>query len=358
MIRFVWPICVLLLPALVGAQETEPRLGAKEAAIEAALDQETVFDFTDAPLSAVVEFVKQQYQIQIQLDNKALADAGVGSDTTITRNLHDVKLSSALDLLLGELELTFVIRDEVLMITTKAEAENILSTRVYPVADLVTPLDDDLLIGGRSEFRVLIELIDSAIKPESWDETGGPGVIKEHPKSLSLVISQTYEVHREISTLLKSLRAVDRRLAEQRLDAYAPVADGDEGLQLKVYKLPAIWLVANPAPLGNPNAPPATQPATVPAAGPDGQKPATSPAAPMPQMVGGMGGGGMGGFAVGRINPAAATELARSIPDLIEPESWEGAGGSGVIRAVHGTLVVRQTADVHRQIRRLLQALN
>jgi len=65
----------------------------------------------------------------------------------------------------------------------------------------------------------------------------------------------------------------------------------------------------------------------------------------------------MGGYPVARINRAAA-ELAQLIPDLIEPESWEGAGGDGVIRAIHGTLVVRQTAEVHRQIRRLLQALN
>jgi hypothetical protein len=42
--------------------------------------------------------------------------------------------------MLGEMDLTYVIRDEVLMITTKTEAENMLSIKVYPVGDLVIPI--------------------------------------------------------------------------------------------------------------------------------------------------------------------------------------------------------------------------
>jgi hypothetical protein len=38
------------------------------------------------------------------------------------------------------MDLTYVIRDEVLMITSKTEAENMLSTKVYPVGDLVIPV--------------------------------------------------------------------------------------------------------------------------------------------------------------------------------------------------------------------------
>jgi hypothetical protein len=50
--------------------------------------------------------------------------------------------------MLGELDLTYVIRNEVLMITTKTEAENMLSTKVYPVADLVVPIGTRLGRGG------------------------------------------------------------------------------------------------------------------------------------------------------------------------------------------------------------------
>jgi general secretion pathway protein D len=142
LIRLAWLVCVPLIPALAAAQQAEPRLGEKEATIEAALAQQTVFDFTDKPLSEVIQFVQRKHEIQVQLDTKALADAGVGTDTTITCNVRDVKLSSALELLLGPLDLTHVVRNEVLAITTKSEAEGILSTKVYPVADLITPSDD------------------------------------------------------------------------------------------------------------------------------------------------------------------------------------------------------------------------
>ena len=42
--------------------------------------------------------------------------------------------------MLRDLELTYVIRDEVLLITTVSNAETIMTTKVYPVADLVIPI--------------------------------------------------------------------------------------------------------------------------------------------------------------------------------------------------------------------------
>ena len=58
-IRFAWPVYVLLAPVLLAAQESAPPLGEKEAAIEAALAQPTLLNFVDQPLSDVVEFLRQ-----------------------------------------------------------------------------------------------------------------------------------------------------------------------------------------------------------------------------------------------------------------------------------------------------------
>ena len=130
-----------------------------EAKIAAALLDKTDIDFTEQPLSDVIEYLKTRHEIEIQLDSKALADAGVGSDTTVTRSIKGITLRSALKLLLGELDLTYVIKDEVLMITTKTEAENILSTKVYPVADLVIPIQMPAMGGGgRGMFSVKDDL--------------------------------------------------------------------------------------------------------------------------------------------------------------------------------------------------------
>ena len=60
--------------------------------------------------------------------------------------------------------------------------------------------------GQQADFDSLIELITSTIQPTTWDEVGGPGSIAEFATNLSLVISQTQEVHEQIADLLEQLR--------------------------------------------------------------------------------------------------------------------------------------------------------
>lgn len=122
--------------------------GANEMKIMAALDEKTELDFAEQPLTDVLDYLKQRHDIEIQLDSRAIADEGLGSDVPITRSIKGITLRSALKLLLGELDLTYVIRNEVLFITSKTEALNMLSTRVYPVADLVMPIPKPASGGG------------------------------------------------------------------------------------------------------------------------------------------------------------------------------------------------------------------
>ena len=63
-------------------------------------------------------------------------------------------------------------------------------------------------LGGAAaaDFDSLIDLITSTIAPESWDEVGGPGAIQGFASNLSLVVSQTQEVHEELTDLLDQLR--------------------------------------------------------------------------------------------------------------------------------------------------------
>ncbi len=60
--------------------------------------------------------------------------------------------------------------------------------------------------GAQADFDSLIELITTTVKPQTWDEVGGPGSISEFRNNLSLVISQTEDVHEEIVDLLEQLR--------------------------------------------------------------------------------------------------------------------------------------------------------
>lgn len=60
--------------------------------------------------------------------------------------------------------------------------------------------------GVQADFDTLIELITSTIAPTTWDEVGGPGSIQGFDTNLSLVVSQTQEVHEQIADLLDQLR--------------------------------------------------------------------------------------------------------------------------------------------------------
>ena len=166
----------------------------KPTRLESALDDKTEFDFFDQPLSDVIEYVKAMHDIEVQLDGKALEDAGIGSDTTITLSIKGVTLATALDLALRSLDMTYVTQGEILMITSRFAAREMVSPQVYQVDDLVSG----------SDFRTLISAIKCSVTPRDWDDEGGPGNILTHNKSL--VILQTQEAHREIASLLKSMR--------------------------------------------------------------------------------------------------------------------------------------------------------
>ena len=114
--------------------------GSAEQAIYDALEDDTHFEFIETPLSDVVAYLQDLHKVQIQLDTKSLDGVGIGTDTPISRSLTGISLRSALRLLLKDLELTYVIQDEVLMITTPEVAEENLITKVYPVGDLVLPI--------------------------------------------------------------------------------------------------------------------------------------------------------------------------------------------------------------------------
>ena len=60
--------------------------------------------------------------------------------------------------------------------------------------------------GVVADFDSLIDLITSTIAPTTWEEVGGQGAIESYRNNLSLVISQTEDVHDQIRDLLEQLR--------------------------------------------------------------------------------------------------------------------------------------------------------
>jgi hypothetical protein len=114
--------------------------------------------------------------------------------------VSDLPLEAALDVLLVQYDLTFVVRASGLWITTPEEAEVTLDMRVYDVSSIIGR-------GWNVDFDSLIEPITSSIVPTTWEEVGDHGSIHPisvHGRSL-LVVSQTDEAHGEISSLMRAL---------------------------------------------------------------------------------------------------------------------------------------------------------
>ncbi|HUY87249.1 MAG TPA: hypothetical protein VMV10_00795 [Pirellulales bacterium] len=355
------------------AESSRPAPSANEAKIIAALDEKTELEFVDQPLSDIVEYLRERHDIEIQLDNRALTDEGIGSDTPVTRNIKGIGLESALGLMLGGLDLTFVVRDDVMFITSKTEAENWLSTKTYPVADLIVRADDP---GHEDDYQSLIALITASVAPQSWNSADGPGSVSEFRNARALVISQTFAVHREIERLLAAIREVRQEQAAERPTHAAQQID-DETPYVKVYRLPEppapavvkaphgasnihfpwhVFCYPAPAVVKAPHgavgaasqATPKQAPAeaAAPADAKPGDKPATKVIRPQPPVV-------AGATVLSRY--ATAKELADAIPAAVAPESW--ADGRTAIRSAGNSLIVRQTRPVHREIARLLEQL-
>ena len=115
--------------------------------------------------------------------------------------------------MLEKYDATYIIKNEVLQITTNkaASSPKNLQTRIYGVEELVQRLEEVFDSDKPQvvvEFDPLIELIENTIHPNSWLSGGdGDGTISgyETAKMKVLVISQTPKVHKSIEHLLVKL---------------------------------------------------------------------------------------------------------------------------------------------------------
>jgi hypothetical protein len=190
----------------------EEKATDKEAEIERQLNKPVSFNFTDLPLRQVIDNVRACNGLNICIDEAALVQEGISLDRPITIKLTEVSLKTALNLLLRQAHLVYVIRDEVLQITTPACGSGKLLTRIYQVADLVRPTAKGKP-ARQADMESIVSIITSTIQPQSWAGRGGTGTIDYHALSRALVITQTPDNQEQVADLLAALR----RLMEKDL---------------------------------------------------------------------------------------------------------------------------------------------
>ena len=262
------------------------RQSETERRIEAALKKPVLMKYDNRPIRDVMDDLARIADINIHLDKQGMAMEVVDYDTPVTINLsQEIPLKSALELILNPLRLGFVIKHDVLNITSGELTNTTVYTKSYPIGDLIIPIPNfvpdgregisaaleqgyrragyggsfsgfaatgapsvvvadnsgsttpvnpavnaqwldrpnsppatgvpqqinfggpgGLGGGSQADFDSLIDLITTTIAPTSWDTVGGPGSVAPFETNLTLVVSQTQEVHEQIADLLQQLR--------------------------------------------------------------------------------------------------------------------------------------------------------
>jgi RNA polymerase sigma factor (sigma-70 family) len=171
--------------------------------IETALKMRTEIAFTDTPLTDVVTFLSDYHDIPILIDNEALTEEGIAPDTPITRTLTGTKLESALTLMLAPLQLEYVIKNEVLMVTTVARASSAQEVLVYDLSRIPN-------IEPETLSSIILSVTTPNIRTEKRDEgtlVMGLGFV---------AISQDQPNHRKIVAVLSQLERQAKEQAKRR----------------------------------------------------------------------------------------------------------------------------------------------
>ncbi|KAA0135286.1 hypothetical protein FYZ48_18415 [Gimesia chilikensis] len=199
-----------------------PELNPRVQQIQDALNTNTRANFPNVPLTQALNEIQKQHGINMYVSGSALKELGITADEPVNVSLHGVSLKSALKIILEPLGLAYEIDQEVLKITTQAEVDRHLITRIYPVG---------ILCHSAEEYEAIEKAIGTACRPNIWARrqrlsaqsqvmsTPAPspfaaptGMLSSSitavPQCQALVVNETEEIHEKIVELLTQLRQV------------------------------------------------------------------------------------------------------------------------------------------------------
>ncbi|HRX81379.1 MAG TPA: hypothetical protein P5307_20055, partial [Pirellulaceae bacterium] len=88
--------------------------------LETALASQVQFDFEETPLAQLLESVSRRYKVPIVADRMALEAAGRDlSEIVISCQTADLPLAKALEALLAPIQLQWIARHDVVLVTTE-----------------------------------------------------------------------------------------------------------------------------------------------------------------------------------------------------------------------------------------------
>jgi hypothetical protein len=182
-------------------RSAEQKLTAKETAILKALNTPIQVDFEKQPFEDVLDYLRKATGVGITVDQRAMTEIGVSYKSEISLRLR-ATTRTILKRMLADLGMAYVIKDEVIQITSAERAKEMTTTRTYYIGDLAAATDFRLgPIVSRlvmiQTVNQLITTITQTVEPKSWkvNNPDAVGTITFDPITMSLVVKQTAEIH-------------------------------------------------------------------------------------------------------------------------------------------------------------------
>ena len=156
--------------------------------------------FNSTSLLKATRLLSQMSTIPVAFDFEALNLAGATLQDPITLELTDAPLGEVLKAVLATRRLDFAVQKDHLLVTVAAADRARLRAETYSISDLVS---------GPAGAGELAEQIRRLVAPETWREAGGVGSIAARQNAVE--VSQTLAVHQQIRSFLAKLRAARTR---------------------------------------------------------------------------------------------------------------------------------------------------
>jgi hypothetical protein len=177
----------------------------------------------------VIERLAAATKTNIWIDEDALTEVGVATDAPINLKSKPISAARVLDRVLERYDLTWIIQDDVVQITTIIAAEEKLITVTYPVGDLIDYVQKHRQRESESTAQARLEKAESGgrtgvgfIEPRftnadwllyslqdmtsgPWQDIDGIGGTSSYLNG-NLVVRHTFKNHEEVDKIIRGIR--------------------------------------------------------------------------------------------------------------------------------------------------------
>lgn len=170
-----------------------------EEKVYKSLSDTTEVEFVDVPVSEALAFLADRHGSPIKLDGRALKELEITRDAPVTLNVKGITLRSALRLLLNDLNLEFIVQNEVILVTSASRLNQFKEVRIYNVSELTGDESADYLAD-------VLRKLDKSAGPKrnsDGEKIKGSRTIVVYDDTL--VVQDTIKGHEVLGRLLRAI---------------------------------------------------------------------------------------------------------------------------------------------------------